>query len=245
MDAPVRYLEELRTELGLYPTWLPGDPIELGAFGTIVRGQFVADGRLADLGIEVEPGYSSQEASFEKHRGMTLKAASQTSAKLGWIDAELGVNVEVAREHAWVFAAHGMTKVEIRNIHEVRRHVLEARKAGAWQRDWLLVSEVRRVDRLTVLVARSKHAKGKIRGKAMVEKPYEILLQEEASFELSTDDLFMAPCIKNATPLYGLRRLQGLLDPQLGVVRSGGDGGYGDDDDLLSLEVANNEPFFR
>ena len=55
MDAPARYLEELRSELGLYPTWFPGDPVELGAFGRIVRGRFVTDGRLADLGITVEP----------------------------------------------------------------------------------------------------------------------------------------------------------------------------------------------
>ncbi len=84
-------------------------------------------------------------------------------ARLG---AEFGVDLEVAREHAWAFAARGVRATEIRNIYEVSRLVLEARRAGDWRKEWVIVSELRRVDHLTVLVARSKHAKGKIRAKA-------------------------------------------------------------------------------
>jgi hypothetical protein len=139
MDAPAQYLEELRSALGLYPNWLPGDPLELGAFGTLVRGRFVADGRLADLGIEVVPVHHAQPQPVKEHRGMKFRASSKTEAKAGSIDAELGVEVEAAREYAWAFAARGMTKVEIQNIHEVRRLVLEARnvrltRLPAWRR---------------------------------------------------------------------------------------------------------------
>jgi hypothetical protein len=241
MDAPVKYLEELRGELGLYPTWLPGDPITLGSFGRIERGQFVADGHLSNLGIELVPVEQTQDQIIKKQRGMKLNAASQTTAKAGWLDAELGVEFEVAREHAWAFAARGMRKLEIGNIFEVRRAVLEAFKAGDWQRKWLLISELRRVDHLTVLVARSKHARGKIRAKGQIAEPYDILLQEEASFELSTEDVFSVPGIKRSTPLYGCRKLKGLLDPGLETVRGGFDEAPDDD---LGLELANNEPLF-
>lgn len=242
MDAPVQYLEELRGDLGLYPTWLPGDPMELGAFGTLVRGRFVADGRLADLGIEVVPVHHAQPQPVKKHRGMKFRASSQTEAKLTAVDAELGVEVEAAREHAWAFAVRGMTKIEIQNIHEVRRLVLEARKAGDWQAGWLLVSELRRVDHLTVLVARSRLAKGKIRARGTIAEPLDILLHQEASYELSTDDVFTVPGARNATPLYGLRKLRGFLDPQLRGIRGGDAGGGGEDE--VALEVANDEPLF-
>jgi hypothetical protein len=232
MDAPVQYLEELRGDLGLYPTWLPGDPLELGAFGTLVRGRFVADGRLADLGIEVVPVHHAQPQPIKKHRGMKFRASSQTEAKLAAVDAELGVEVEAAREHAWAFAARGMTKIEIQNIHEVRRLVLEARKAGDWQAGWLLVSE------LTVLVARSRLAKGKIRARGTLAEPLDILLHQEASYELATDDVFTVPGARNATPLYGLRKLRGFFDPQLRAIKGGGG------DDEVALEVANDEPLF-
>lgn len=242
MDAPVQYLEELRGDLGLYPTWLPGDPLELGAFGTLVRGRFVADGRLADLGIEVVPVHHAQPQPVKKHRGMKFRARSHTEAKLAAVDAEFGVEVEAAREHAWAFAARGMTKIEIQNIHEVRRLVLEARKAGTWQREWLLVSELRRVDHLTVLVARSRLAKGTIRARGTIAEPFDVLLHQEASYELSTDDVFTVPGARNATPLYGLRKLRGFLDPQLRAIRGGG--GSDDDDDDDALEIANDEPLF-
>ncbi len=43
-------------------------------------------------------------------------------------------------------------------------------------------------------------------------------------------------------PLYGLRKLQGLLDPQLRAIHGGDEEG---DDENLSLELANDEPFSR
>ena len=238
VDAPVKYVEELRSELSLYATWFPGDPVELGAYGTIVRGRFVTSGRLADLGIELVPMHHAQDQAIKKHRGMTLKAAAQTSANLGLIDTALGVDVEVAREHAWAFAARGVTKIEIGNIHEVCRGVLEAHRAGDWKREWLLVSELRRVEHLSVLIAQSRKLKGKIRASAKLPDPYDILLEEHASFELSTDDVFAVAGRKQTTPLYGLRKLKGFLDPELRAVSSG------DGAELLQLEVANNEPLF-
>lgn len=241
MDAPVKYLEELRGELGLYPTWLPGDPLSLGSFGRIERGRFIADGHLADLGIEIIPAEQTENQVIKKQRGMRLSAASQTTAKTGWLDAELGVEFEVAREHAWAFAARGLRKLEIGNIFEVRRAVLEAFKAGDWKRPWLLICELRRVDHLTVLVARSRHARGKIHAKGQIAEPYDILLQEDASFELSTDDVFSVPGIKRSTPLYGCRKLKGILDPGLEAVRGGLDDRPGDD---IALELANTEPLF-
>jgi hypothetical protein len=141
-----------------------------------------------------------------------------------------------------------MSKTEIHNIHEVRRTVLEAWKIGDWQREWLLVSEVRRVEHLNVLVARSSKAKGRIRGKGTSAEWLDILLQGEASFEVSADDVFTVPNAKHATPLYGLRKLKGFFDPQLRPI-SGGDACGATSSspaaEDLGLEIANDEPFFR
>lgn len=233
-------MEELRSELALYPTWLPGDPIELGSFGRIVGGRFVRDGRLADLGIEMVTMHHEQPQPLKKHRGVTFRAGSQTLAKTGWIDAEFGVDIELASKHAWVFAARGVTKVEIDNILEVRRAVLEAQRAGEWKRGWLLVSELRRAAHLTVLVARSKAVRTGIKAKARLHTPEDVLLEENAVFELSTDDVFAVPGVKNTTPLYGLRKLRGLLDPELEAIR----GGSHHADEILDLEPAPTEPMF-
>jgi hypothetical protein len=168
---------------------------------------------------------------------MMFRTGSQTSAKADWIDAELGIDVQIASKHAWAFAARGVTKVEIDNIHEVRRDVLQAHKAGTWKRDWYLISELRRAAHVTVLVARSREVIGKVRAKARLSSAEDVLLEETASFELSTDDVFTVPGVKNATPLYGVRKLRSFLDPELEVVRGGAD-------EALDLLSAPNDPMF-
>ncbi len=85
--------------MSLYPTWLPGESIELGAFGTIQDGRFRPDGRLADFGIVVVPTTPEQKQPVKYQRGIKLQAASSLSAKAGLIDAELGVDFEVTREY--------------------------------------------------------------------------------------------------------------------------------------------------
>ena len=240
MDAPARYLDELRSELGLYPTWFPGDPIELGAFGRIVRGRFVADGRLAELGIDVVPRRQEQKTSIKKQHGMKLAAAAGAAAQGGALDAELGIDFSIEREYAWAFAARGMSAAEIGNLLEVERALLEAYRLGDWRRQWLVVAEVRHVDHLNVLVARSGQAGFRVRGRGALAEPLDVLLQEDARFELTTDDIFSVHNARNTTPLYGLRKLTGIFDPELRATRSGEGGGSV----VLSLEVATDEPFF-
>ena len=92
-------------------------------------------------------------------------------------------------------------------------------------------------------VARSRLAKGKVRARGTIAEPLDILLHQEASYELSTDDVFTVPGARNATPLYGLRKLRGFLDPQLRAIR-GGDAEHELAGDELSLEIANDEPLF-
>jgi hypothetical protein len=51
MDAPKRYITELKKKIGFYPTWIPQDPVELGAFGIPRNGIFTKEGNLASLSI--------------------------------------------------------------------------------------------------------------------------------------------------------------------------------------------------
>jgi hypothetical protein len=132
-----------------------------------------------------------------------------------------------------------MSAAEIGNILEVQRAILEANRLGDWRRQWLVVSEVRHVEHLTVLVARSRQASFRVRARGALAEPLDVLLDEDARFELSTDDVFSVQGARNATPLYGLRRLKGLLDPELRAISRAGEG---DRRDVLA--AAGDEPFF-
>jgi hypothetical protein len=238
MDAPERYLEELRSELSAYPTWLPTDGIELGSFGGIVDGRFVSAGRLADLDIPVESTEPPPGQSFKKQRGMKLTTGSATLATFGAFDLSVDVSFEATSAYSWAFAARGARKIEVKNILEVNRLIVEAYKAGTWERNWCLVTAVWRVDRLTLLVARSKQVTARAHAKGTVAEPFDVLLEETATFQYASDDFFCVPGAKDVTPLYGLHKLQGVLGKHLrGISR-----------DIVAapftLETTDDEPFF-
>jgi hypothetical protein len=229
-------MEELRRDLALYPTWFPFDAIELGAFGTLQRGRFVRAGRLRDLGIAIEPKRARSDGNLHKSRGFRFTASSTATGQSGLVDASLGVKVHVEREHAWVFAARGISSVTIDNIAEVRREILEASRRGAWERSWLLVTEYRHVDQLNVVVARSRKAEAEVTAKGTLAAA-DVLLGEDVKMTLEADDVFKVLNQKDSTPLYSLAKLRGWLRPGLESTPSG------DDEHELSVERTDDEPF--
>ena len=238
MNAPERYLVELRSELSANPTWLPTDGIELGAFGHIVDGRFVTAGRLADLDIPVDSTEPPPGQRFKKQRGMKLAMGSATAATLGAFDLGVDVSFEATNAYAWAFAARGARKIEVKNIFEVNKLVVEGYKAGTWELGWRLVTAVWSVDRLTLLVARSKQVTARVHARGTLAEPLDVLLEETATFQYAGDDFFCVPGAKAVTPLYGLQKLQGVLSKNLRGISDGVEAAP------LALEAADDEPFF-
>lgn len=241
MDAPAQYLEELRGELSLYPTWLPGDEMELGAFGTLKRGKFYTHGRLRDLDVELIAKETANKTPIAKSRGIKFGAKTSTESNPGMFDASLGIEIEFVNELAWAFCAKGVSSVEIENIFQVERAVLEARRSGLWDAEYLLVTELRRVDKLTVLVARSKNVRAQLRARGAFKTPVDLVLAEDATIERTSEDVFIVDRARNTTPLYGIRKLKGVFSKAL-VPVAGGKAKPRDDEEL-ELLPAKDEPF--
>jgi len=221
MDAPVRYIEELRSEMGFYPMWLPADRIELGSVGTFLRGVFRTSTHLADLGIEVKVTAADVKNSFKKHRGMEFRAGSSLSAQLSPGDASVSVSFSADSSYAWAFGAVGARKTEIANLLQVQSAVLEARRTGIWRDEWLLVSEVHKVDVLTVIIAKSRNARGDIRARARLPSPEDVLIAQDLSCRFDANDVFVLENAKKATPLFGLRQVRGLFRKGVEPIRGG------------------------
>lgn len=241
MDAPRQYTEELRSDLGFYPTWMPSDPVELGTFGTFKRGVLHREGCLADLGINIETRTNHTKNSFKAQRGMQFDFGAHAH---GDVDvAGVGANVEVTsrRAFAWAFAAGGVRLARIENIFQVSTFVQAAYRTGDWKREWLLVTEVQQADWLRVVIAKSKRVHGKISTKSRLTEPVDVLLSTDVSFQFDSDDVFLLDKARDASPLYGLRALQGFLRPGLSPI-AGGTTERGAEE--LALEEAPNAPMF-
>jgi hypothetical protein len=220
MDAPRQYSEELRSELGFYPTWLPTDPIEIGTIGTFERGVFRKAGTLAELGIDVVLKVAASKHDFVKQRGLEFRAVLKGDATVAAVDAALGVEFSASRSSAWAFAAAGAQLVEIENLMHVAAGVMDRRSAGVWRDEWLLVTELQRVDVLNVVVAQSKGASGRLTGKGKLSSPVDILLGEDVSYDFDGTSTYVVKNARKTSPLFGLRRVRGLLDKRLRPISS-------------------------
>jgi hypothetical protein len=221
MDAPRKYLEELRSEFAFYPMWMPADRVELGSFGTFVDGAFRRGGRLADLGVDFVPKAHATKSSFKKQRGMTFRAGSSSAGQAGVIDASIAVTVSADSAYAWAFGAAGARKAEIEDILQVQTAVLGARRTGLWKDEWLLVSEIYEVDTLNVLIAKSRNVQGVIKAKAKIPSPEDVLVAEDVSYGFDASDFFVVENAKHTTPLFGLRKVSGFFGKSVGPISGG------------------------
>lgn len=215
MDAPRQYSEELKSELGFYPTWLPTDPIEIGALGTFVRGVFRKEGTLADLGIDVVLKTNPTKRSFVSQRGLSLQLATSGTATAQPLNAELGVEFKARRAYAWAFAASGAQLVETENILHVSSEVLDRRRAGLWRDEWRVVTEVQHVHVLNIVVAKSEALKGRVTAKGSISSPIDVLLSEDVSYEFDAESAFLVQNARGTTPLFGVRSVRGIFDKRL------------------------------
>ncbi|WP_394827328.1 hypothetical protein [Pendulispora albinea] len=221
MDAPRRYLEELRGELGFYPMWMPADRIEVGSFGRLVRGVFRKEGSLSELGIDFVAKAHESKNSFKKHRGMTFEARANANAQASLVDGALGVTVTADSAYAWAFGAVGARRVELSDILQVKTAVLAIRRAGLWNDAWLLVSEVYCVDILNVVIAKSRDAGGEIRAKTTIPHAGDVLLAQDVSCHFDAADVFTVENAKDTTPLYGVHQVRGVFRRGIEPVRGG------------------------
>jgi hypothetical protein len=239
MDAPRRYSEELKSELGFYATWTPSDPIALGSFGTFVNGVFRKAGSLSDLGIEFVRKVHATRNSFKRYRGMKFQSSARASANAGPVDASLGVVVQAERAYAWAFGADGARLAEIEDILQVETAVLRAHDAGLWKGEWLLVTEVQEVEKLNVVIAKSESASGEISAKATVASAADVLLAGDVSYKFASDDVFIVENAKHTTPLFGLRKLRGMFKKGVRPIAGGLS-----NEPRLALERTGDEALF-
>jgi hypothetical protein len=241
MEAPVRYCEELRSALGFYPTWPPSYPVELGSFGVLERGVFKRLGGLTDLKIvDVATRSRTIDQPFNQQSGMTFRTSVAAKADASLVDALCEVEITASRTYAWAFAVTGGALVEIDNIFEVEKAIVAAKKEDIWKSEYLLVTEVQHADLLNVVVARSSGAKVRVHVKGPVQASA-VLLSTDASFESDESDIFRVTLAKQTTPLFGLRRLRGIINKGLRPIASG-ESAHANEE--LSLVRAQEEPMF-
>lgn len=158
MSSPVRlYQQEMHDNLGFFPTWLPGDRIEIGDVGVFEGGRFRRMTSLAELGIaqKVELGTATQDVQYTSTQG--TKIMTSAGAELTAI-AKAEITVDFSREGAFVFHASRLRPQYLENRAEVGQEIVKVYNKGKWQKEWLLVEALHTAERVTIIVSEDSSA---------------------------------------------------------------------------------------
>lgn len=246
MGAPEAYVREVKSELGLHPTWFPTDPIALGDFGRMRGGRLVREGNLEDLGITFTPRVHARGSGFRKSKGVTMALHGGARGESDVVDASAGIELVLVREHAWVMVCRGDQLCEIDDMFDVKNAILAARRtnAGQWDDAYVVVTAVRRVRALTVIVARQAGARALAFAEGAVAEPADVLVAADLRITHSTSDMLVVrESARETTPLYEVRRVRrGIFRDGLVPMVGGGSEDWGLPAVTDAAELAGEPP---
>ena len=160
------YSSEMRHRLQVFPTWQPGDPVEVGDIGTLKNGVFEKQTSLTAHfpDIAFVPRTSKLEHPYRFQSKASLVASAGAGVSLPEGAARVDAKVQFGDRGGVVFDAAGLERTAIDNLLDVRTKI-RARRAE-WPRGMVLVSCVDTAKRFQLLVSETGNSSVSLHGRA-------------------------------------------------------------------------------
>src|SRR5262249_53468912 len=108
MGSPVRlYQDEMYSNMGLFATWLPNDPVEVGDVGVLKEGRFTRLTSLAELNIQYRTRPAHATASLQYTSTESTKVTASAGAAVAPV-AKAEIRIDFSRDGAFLFHAAGL-----------------------------------------------------------------------------------------------------------------------------------------
>lgn len=227
MGSPVKtYQTEMHENLGLYATWLPTDPMEVGDIGFFEGGRFRLVKKLSDFNIvcDTKAQSGASDLQFSSRDGVKVNISSNISAS-----ASTGaqINIDFSSNGAFLFHAYGVRLHRLENRHEVAESVLKLYANNQWEKEWMIVEAVHVAQRATVLISEDKSASVQIAASARMAMPSLLLADPAIDLKVTSfrGKVFQMLSAKQPHPLYACLRVKNpmLGRPKVMPVRGGRD----------------------
>lgn len=149
------YRRAIRNHMAPYfPNWTPGTPNELGQYGRMQAGTFVAEGNIKDdFGIDFEIHYDESPEPFQFSAGGNVSVGFNAAADAGTIgNASLKLGFE--QKHTVFVQALESRVHRIKNKRQVFDQLLAGFKNDSlsWKRNYVLVTDLLVGGRVVVAV---------------------------------------------------------------------------------------------
>ena len=228
MASPARlYQQEMHSNLGFFPTWLPGDPIEIGDVGVLEEGRFRRLASLQELGIayQASTGSAAQNVQYSSTQGTKIEiGAGADAARV----AQGEIKVEFSRAGAFVFHATELRMRQLDNRLAVGKAIVGGYERGKWKKEWLFVEAHHLAACATVIVSEDSAASLVLNASASGPLTSISLADPKVGLTVSRTSGRIVHVVgaKNLHPLYSCLALRDPLfgKPVIEAVRGGGPG---------------------
>ena len=169
MNLEKEFSASVRTHLGYFPVWQPGDAVAPGDIGKLDHGVFRREASLSEIYPELEVDIESIKGEgLTRFRSedctVTNLQTSGTVPTQGAVDANASIQLKFGKAGSSVFDALNCTEFYIKNLLAVRTHVEQYREK--WPEDFKLATRITSAERFMVLISGASNASVDISGDA-------------------------------------------------------------------------------
>lgn len=236
-----------------FAQWMPTASYPLGTVGVLSQGNiFVPKSSLENLGfrnVGVIKDDSPAPLDLQSKQGVkvSFKAAGEASAISPSVpSAKAGVVVEFGREAAYVIQASQSFEDRLADVLALEQEILTRLRAKTWQPHWVVVAQVVRTPKASILISQTKNAKVEVTVEGTVGHGKVAKLGDASlSYGITSvsGKVFNFVDTEGATPLFQLVGLrQNLLGSRVGTLQAGAPAGEVDALDLNDGDDSGDNP---
>ena len=227
MAKPAKfYLSHINKQTGYRATWDPGKPLKLGQIGKLDDyGVFNVYTSLEGEGIAVQTAQdgTAGDLDYTSSDSVTISTKLSGSAPVvgsGLSAAQAGFSFDFKSEKSVVFQASGITTSHITNLAAIEKAILEKYRAGNWDKNWLIITELVTAASATIIIVNSSTAKLDLKAQADISSGTLKLTDASLGLSVAREQGSTLKYISQSglTPLY---RVMGIVSPLFGKQQLG------------------------
>jgi hypothetical protein len=208
-NAVRTYQRHIDTALKRFATWLPGDQLAVGDVGVVSRGSFRKETDLDELGLPFDRRPGDPRPHLSATSVSTTRSGGDLDVEAAGV-AESSLELSFATAGLAVFEARGVVHERIGNVDSLARQIRELDTRGGWERRWLVVDEVWKVECATIIVATENETTVRIHAETGAVRGLDGLADPRLGLrvEIRSGNVVKEIGSQNVTPLYLCRRLR-------------------------------------
>lgn len=151
------YQKDIYKKAKLRTNWELSKNLNLGDVGYFNDGEFVMQTTLKNLGIDfkVRKGIKQDKLDLSSTEGLNIHPKFNLSgdAKVVDLNAEAIFDIEFTKAKSYIFKASGIRTDVISNITAVGKEVIKRFQAEDWDKDLVIISEIKTADAVSILIS--------------------------------------------------------------------------------------------